>query len=126
MKLSRIQCVQLTEVLQIVVIVLALGHLLLPSVALAHYIGPVYILDDCSRPSYSIVCRDICTVYDIKHDGAITSYRITGPLPSAELRRRFRICVGEEQLSLVTYEIKNKGKGFFGRSTAKIGDVYCI
>ena len=126
MKSLSIRRVQLTESLQIVVIVLALGRLLLPSVALAHYIGPEYILDDGGKPTYSIVCNNICTVHDIKPDGAITSYRITGPLSSAELRRRYRVCVGERQQKLVTYEIKNKGKGFFGGNTAKIGTPYCI
>ena len=126
MKSLSIRRVQLTKSLQIVVIVRALGRLLLPSVTLAHYIDPACILDDGGKPTYSIVCNNTCTVHNIKPDGVITSYRISGPLSSAELRRRYRVCVDERQQKLVTYEMTNKGRGFFGMNTVKIGTPYCI
>lgn len=111
----------------IVVVVLAIGLLLLPFVLSTRFLDPEFALDDSRGGTYYIVCNsNVCIVSDIRHDGAIMSFRVTGPMSYRQLVLNYSGCVSKENFELVTYEITNTGKGLFGGRIAHIGTPYCI
>lgn len=114
-------------ILIVVLFVLVFGLFFLPKLLLERLETPTYALDDSIGGTYTIGCStDICIVSDIKPDGAITSFRVTGPLSYRDLRLNYVGCVSKENFTFVTYEITNKGTGFFGGRIAQIGTPYCI
>ena len=114
-------------ILIVVTLVLVIGLFFLPNLLLERLEAPTYALDDSIGGTYTIGCStDVCIVSDIKPDGAITSFRITGPLSYGDLRLNYAGCVSKENFTFVTYEITNKGRGFFGGRIAQIGKPYCI
>ncbi len=114
-------------ILIVVFFVLVIGLIFLPKLLSERLEAPTYALDDSIGGTYTIGCfTDGCIVSDIKPDGAITSFRITGPLSYRDLRLNYVGCVSKENFTFVTYEITNKGTGFFGGRIAQIGTPYCI